>query len=702
MGRPDAVLGGRRPRHVGCNREGMRAWIRRLTSVIASGRGKGRVTAGLAALAWLTVAALRVAVVPVDFWRWRDDGVITLSHAFGWVTSGVPSVSASGERIEGFSAPLEFFLGSSYYALGGRGWETLLDLQVVVGTLATGYFLARFLQHLFPGDARRPLLVVGVAASGVVGLLPWATSGWLVSGMENSLTLPLLAAAMAGFAGLERQRGWALGLALGLAGVSRTELAAMLLPALAAVGLLAATRRVPVVVAARVGVVTGAVWALVHAWRWHTFGSLLPNTALVQDKVGLAALSPGILLLPVFACLAVVALRRWPRLSGALWPTSIALVIASLLLTRLIGASDPEVCAAVVCVVAHLFVGVTLAGLGSGRTLGWAGCLIVGSVPLVQFGIFGGARLDSLRIFGMALPLLSTTTGALVLTFAARAHTLRAHVRRVALLAGIAATIGGGRAAVHAAKARELCCGVDGYRGVLATADVFRDEAGLPRVILANPDLGKVSFAKDVVVTDLGRLGDGLLTQVSLRHPTRIAALLDRVIAPDVVQVHDSWACYFEPWLRSPAFERDYVLRSTDTRPADPACLEGGAALVFVRRLDAPAFAREVDLTRRLVATPAAAPTLLASTLAACTALPGDALRCQWVRRAALRAGPELRAAGAYARAVDAFAASPAPELDHLLLTTPVGWSARAAVLLEPLLGAPNPPSSAATPHGRT
>ena len=54
--------------------------------------------------------------IPVHFYRYRDDGVITLSHARNWVDFGFIGVNPSGERVEATSAPLQMLLYALAYA----------------------------------------------------------------------------------------------------------------------------------------------------------------------------------------------------------------------------------------------------------------------------------------------------------------------------------------------------------------------------------------------------------------------------------------------------------------------------------------------------------------------------------------------------------------------------------------------------------
>jgi len=45
-----------------------------------------------------------------NWYEYRDDGVITMSHGKNWVDYGFIGVSPSGPKVEGYSALVEFFV----------------------------------------------------------------------------------------------------------------------------------------------------------------------------------------------------------------------------------------------------------------------------------------------------------------------------------------------------------------------------------------------------------------------------------------------------------------------------------------------------------------------------------------------------------------------------------------------------------------
>lgn len=215
---------------------------------------------------------------------------------------------------------------------------------------------------------------------------------------------------------------------------------------------------------------------------------------------------------------------------------------------------------------------------------------------------------------------------------------------------------------------------------MLVLAEGSGERAGLPRPILANPDLGKVSFPKRTVTADLGLLGDPLLAQVTAQAPEKALALLNEVTVPDLVALHGSWLCRYEAWVDSETFKSHYEIRIVKSMgDVSAACPFGGEMLIAERRLT-PDQRVESQLSLSLSQGTDASVDAVRAALKECSASEGDAFRCQWVRRAIQRSAPELRKSGSYDDVVNLVKAeSPSGYFDGLLLETPPGWSEEVA-----------------------
>lgn len=665
---------------------------------------------------WVAYGLWSLSRVRSDWWRWRDDAVITLSHARGLADFGYPAVSASAERVEGASSPLQMLVAAVYYRLGGDGWHGVLDTQVVLGLAVSGWLVALIVRRAAP-EAPQWAVIGATAVVAMVGFTTWPALGWFGSGMENSILIPaLLAVTAASIAVLtdDTSRGWGMGIVVGVAGVVRVEMALLLVPTLVVVGVMLWNQRryAALGVMARAGVGVAVFWGGVNLWRIITFGSAVPNSAVAQDKNSVNLLHAVPLL--VVAVLALAVVCNWAR---PVRRSAISVFMVLLGAATIVVVWSDERSVSYFGVTRSLVLGILgmltvvavgwIAGFGKPRI--WVPLLAVAAIPIAQQLLLGPARLDRVRISAQSLPLLAVGVGIVVAIAASRAATLVASIRETAdrsvevdaaialrpgsLLAGavLFAGVMFGMAAVSessaAAKPANLCCGIAWADDVLTESARQSTLMGLPRAIVATPDLGKMSFNKSVVVADLGALGDPLITYIDRQGADLTRRYLTEVQPPDLVEVHGSWACgTLRKWIRSDEFIARYELVRLDPRDGPIAgCYLDGRFQFYGRSPSDPGYAAEAELSGALAATPDDAISLVAAAGSDCAVLAetsDDVWACQWVRRALQRAAPELRAAGQMTGAIDELARhSPTAEFDRLVLTTPPGWGERAAAL---------------------
>jgi hypothetical protein len=660
--------------------------------------GKDRLAAAAGACVWLLVAVARLGLVPESWWRQRDDAVITLSHARGLVDFGVVSVSATPERVEGYSTPLQFLLALPYYALGGRGWEVFLDVQVLACVLGMGYFAARLIALVVPTDRRT--VVVGASLAAVLVFWPFVTAGWLMSGMESSLSGLLLIGSAYAVVGAHRGavRPIIAGCSIALLGIARVEFFVLVLPLLL-LAVVSAHRRggwkavLPVAVPAMI------LWLAVHTTRWVYFGSLIPNSGTVQGK-GSAALVASWALVAAASigmfCVGRLYVRRQLRGPGPR-PTPVRAAPAlcgalgaalSLLLLERFG---PEDLRASIDVLEQGLIG-SRSGLWLPAAL-CAICWIVGArlprfptavlglcaaVPLAQTALFGAARLDALRILGLAqipLSILAVSLLLEVVTSGQAASWVRERRTRTTLalllVSGMAClallALGPARTPV---AAQPLCCDITAPAERLRGLAADRATAtGISTPIVASPDLGKVSFEKTTATVDLGYLGSPFLTLVAKDRPDLVDDLLLDVLAPDVIELHGGWLCVYQGLLASPTFDARYEIAYQEPGeiPGAAHCPEAGRLTAYSRVLD-ESYRAESHLSSGLLV--ADDPErLVRDALRACAEGGSDPFRCEWVRRAAQRGVQQLPEADRDA-VISAFRDSPSAALDEVLLTS--------------------------------
>ena len=664
--------------------------------------------------AWLGVYLVFTYVYPDDSaagtaYRYRDDALVTLSHARGLADVGTVSVSVSGSRVEGYSAPLQFAAASGYYGLGGEGYRGFLDAQVVVTTMLLGVSVFALLRMAVP--RRRPVttaLVTLLVAAALFGTYDFF--GWHSSGMENSITNALTAAAVAALAFAIRRPSFlpVAGIVVALFALTRVEFAFHAVPLLVVAGAFLAVgaparerwRRVALLVAPAVG-----LWLAVLAVRLWYFRDLFPNTAEAQD------ISPA-------NNVRLWAEVLWPLLLPAVYAAFRAVRRREIDLRGLVRSPGFSVAAAAGAAGAALlawraYANDDLPGFDalavSSRALGlwWWVALVVGLallvrprlgpveallVTLVASGgchllVFGPARLAPERV----VTFLLVPLGCLAAAFALRLPPPRVLVASAGSTTSAGVVVRGAAAAVLVVGAvvgglvshrtwasREvLCCDVSPVtRRVLAQVASVERRSGLPVVQVANPDLGLISLQKRVNVTDLGELGDPLLARVWRRGQESGRAdvavdYLNHYAAPDVVELHGVWSCRYAAWWQSAEFRTQYEKVGDDGWTAtwgrqgcpQVGTLEGG---IWVRAGIEHAESPEIALSRVLAARPD--PAIVRRELARCRS--SEASSCQYVTRSVFRNLRSFEDAGRLADAVAAFRGLPSAAYDEGVLSS--------------------------------
>lgn len=669
-------------------------------------------------LIWSLPFLVRLASTNERWWIARDDGVITLSHARNFVEFGTIGVSPGGDRVEGFSSPLHFVV-ASLVQLVERG-DAVVVSMVILGVslaIAGGVLTFGFRRHLHRtwGPDRSPRSeVIALAIIGVIGVSMssmWTTTGWLGSGMENPLILVSLGAVVAGIlAGVESASGRRLATTgLSCLVIARVEFAAFSVPAIVAVAATAvSTTAVFAVdgarwrVAARLAVVPLSVAVVVHLVRRWYFGAWLPNTAIVQGResgpielvsaalIGLAVIVPFVALI-VRRFVRDPFVRRAVDVVGALGACCLIAVVLWLDASgRLAGSIDAVVLqpgilplglAVAVAIGARAAIGGPIAPDEVNRAFVFAGLI---ALPVAQFLVTGPSRLEPGRVLGLAVPVLLVwlivelvdLVGVLGAVWPA---SLSVGIRRVSLLvASSVVVIAVAAVAVTARtdRARALPYEIGWAAEIDDVAERVRQRelGGLGHVITANPDLGKVSYAKHSIMVDLGWLGDPVLATLRDQRPELLDRYLTAVAVPDVVESHSGWSCAYRGWLESQPFVDGYELVDQPgvvwTRPGD-TCPADGLRAIWVRTGDD--VEAEYRVSRELLgdADPA---TVVDAALEACRDADGDVWRCQSVRRSVQRVAQVLRERGEFDEAVARFSLSPTAEFDQAMLHRRAGW----------------------------
>lgn len=651
-----------------------------------SGRGASAQVMVGSALAWAVAIGLRVVTVPERFWRWRDDAVITLSHARNMVDFGTIGVSPGGSRVEGFSSPLQFFLSSVYFRLTHGGYEGFLDLQVVVCVLLcgalSGLAALRVLRRRVPDGL--PVIRRAIAVSSAIAVVTaasWTAVGWMLSGMENPLAVVLGFGLLAVVAGEFKSASSlvAAGSLVGLLGVVRVEFAALCLPLLVAVTSAGFVRRERALgrTVLLVNAPPLAMWLALHLWRHLYFGSFLPNTAYVQSKAfSLVRVAAFFATAVVFVV--IVRLLREQRIfrlrARYCWWVVMALSLVAWLGEQ-VAVESPQRFPMLFALVAVIAAASAQHGAAPGDDLQIV-CAALVLLPLGQLLVMGPARLEVWRIASIAAPWAGFWVGLLLL-LRVRSTGSEQGAQRRAFAVGVSLVLA---ASILMDNPRDLPWDISpNANRVLAAANAFRSERleGIATPIVANADLGKLSFAKQVMVVDLGLIGDPLLARIRHEAPASTTEYLTAVAAPDVVEAHGVWSCSYTEWLTSPAFVEGWTVAVRDTAetvgPDRAGCAMEGDFTIWTRRGSEAEYA----LTRELAsASNPEAP--IEAAIEGCRGAGTDPFRCEFVRRAITRNAERLRRSDMLTVAADALAMSPTADLDRLILLQPSGWPERA------------------------
>ena len=433
-----------------------------------------------------------------DLYQVRDDGVITMSHAKNWVDYGFIGVNPSGDRVEGYSAPVQFFVYAVVYTFTGLSYETYANVQTFIFTFLLGALLALF----FKENKAYAILLSVIAA--LILSKHTAFLQWHGSGMENPITHVLFLATILILYSFTKDKKivypWVV--VVFLATISRIDSVYHVAPLLVIFsgfwlftfknfqGLYFST-------------FVFVLWLLFHLWRYAYFGDLLPNTAYAQ----------GITITE-----RLIDWTSWKELY----------IDESVRLSKKIFSHHGGYLLLVIMPFL-LFV-------HRGRSI--LLFLLIASLVLTSYFnpfFFGITRLDPVR---------TTTQLALftVLAITAIFYFIK-HKKHILWIAPVSVLAGLFVFKLNAVEPYKMCCGVqvfDSERKILAKS---AEVESLPRPTVSNPDLGVMSWHKQFNVIDLGMLGSPIIAK--LKSGPILSEYFFDYAAPDMIESHQSWTCLY-------------------------------------------------------------------------------------------------------------------------------------------------------------
>lgn len=568
---------------------------------------------------FMAIFYIAYGFIPSDFYHHRDDGLITLSHAKNWIDFGFIGVNPSGERLEGYSAPVQFFLFALAYLLGGISYASFMDWQTLLGTFLLGYIFVLYF-------VRQPYIALGSAVLAAITLtLCTSFLEWHASGMENAITHVLFAGSvyvLYRFA-LEKKIQFAWVLIFVLASLSRLDGIYHILPILLCFALywyfVEKKWQGFYFLACFV-----LLWFAYQGWRYYYFGSLASNTLLAQQLNVGGRLE------------AILTLQRWYFVD--------ALQLSKVIWTNHAG------------VLLWLIVPLAFVARWQRTTaLLFALCICLVLTASLNPLLFGETRLDPTR---------STTQMAffvLVAFFCVVQSCSKKWIAVTAIVLMFPLLIWMRTAPYY------ICCGVTSFSPIGDEARVIAQQQGLDRPSFANPDLGMMSWNKEFNLLDLGMLGSSMFAKV--RQGPILADYFFDYAAPDLIETHETWSChYWHTLFSDPRFEQRY-------RPIRQSVVRYGSCQdtplpkgIWVRRDieqgSNTAERRLMDDLKKNLSTER-----LAQELGRCQQTHSQAADCTYVARAAYRYLPEFKKRGNLQDLTTIFDQSQSRPFDQFLLT---------------------------------
>jgi hypothetical protein len=622
---------------------------------------------------WLVGSLIYLANIREEWWIFRDDSVIHISAARNLALFGSVGLSA-GDRVESISSPMNFFISLIAYLINPNlQYQTYLNLFLKISlcavALSVNFALIKGLD-----SPKRNLFTVMILNSFLFlfTISSWTTFGWIISGMENVLIV-LFSALLIGSVFGKKQSYFLAIISISLLGVSRVELAALLCPLLILIAknLEFSNRRRFFFVSATI-----IFWLLVHSVRFWYFGHLLPNTATALGKS--LPLNLALFILAEFIILVAIQFNRLRSILNKKYVfVPLIMLILGIGLWRIVVSEYTYVyqlalATSFMGIVALLLILVHKSKLNfECRFL-----IFLLMIPLNHFFLFGPARLSAFRIVSaFVLPILIIATIAFntyLINLLKVKWILFLLFPMAVLLPFLVSKID---------HTRNLCCSITPSENIigLQAKKVFFDEFGRsPDPIVANPDLGKVSFSKNLVNVDLGLIGEPVLAKIVRKSPVLVNEYLIDYVSPDILELHGHWSCIYSSFISDQRFKSEWKIAWTGYVSDEMSnlnmtnCPRSGAYTIWKRDIPKP----ERALSTSIATEPFSVfSELIRSEVRKCSQ---SASGCQHVTRAIVRNRALLLDDQQLVQTVKLLAGSPSYKYDYLRIIQPRNWDKQA------------------------
>ncbi len=625
---------------------------------------------------WMISSLFFLRTIPKIWWQYRDDSVIHLSETLNLVRYGTVGLSPGG-RVESMSSPLNFLIAIPPYLLNNDLTFTKylnFYIPITLGILGVSIsYTLNKISNLFNHSLSTKLLFQTLLY--VLIISTWTTFGWMISGMENILISSLLVFLV----GLLINPVINLKLVvitIIFLGISRIEMPLLLLPTLF---LVISLKDLSLSSKIKLMFVPLSVWLVFHIIRFTYYGEIFPNTATALGKT--ISIFPLVIILSQISIIFLkYYLENKPSLYYSLlkWIFLPILVISSILTFRINNYELLYEYALIFCLILA-FIILYVFSYSKNELFSVNLGLFVTLIPLNHFIMFGPARLSAFRIISaFVVPICLTYFWIIQKNNLFNLNLQKYRWIFVFSVIPIAFLIN------KFDTERNLCCNITPSDKIILSNSnqIFSFSHSnnlLP--IVANPDLGKVSFSKKIINVDLGLIGDPFMSKlVKNEEHLSIDYMID-YISPDIIQLHGHWLCSYSSLVTDPRFRDNWELAwsggvSTEfNSPEQKNCPRNGAYTIWKKKIPA----NEIELTE-YVANNASelVSERIKTEISKCTSASSEIHRCQYITRSILRNRVKLLDNGHLDSIVNLMHNSPTYNFDVLRIAEPRAWSVKA------------------------
>lgn len=560
--------------------------------------------------------------INIDLYYLRDDGITTLSHARNLIDYGFVGVNPSGERIEGFSAPVEFFSYALIYLVSGARFDTYDKLQTLVCTFSLGVFIFLFFR------SRLYFALFSVIGSAIYLSQSSSFMEWHGSGMENAITHVLFLATAYTLFTFSRDHKviFALVIVPFLASISRLEGIFHVFPMLIIFSIYWTVfeRNKNGVLFILLFI---ALWIAYDLSSYAYFGDSVPNTAYAQRIVVTERiLAPFYHHDWVITQSLETANHLFSAHGGYLYMLALPMFPISVRSRHL-----------------YLLMLMTLS--------------IIVTSWLSPF-FFGPTRIDPTR---------ATTQMALFVCLGLLCSFYGVTRCKAFILIPILIPVGYAIYSITYVQPYYICCRIARFESIRQQLYSIGNNENLPRPNVSNSDLGLISWHKQFNIVDLGALGSQIIAKLK-SGPVLTTYFFDYA-APDMIETIAPWSClYFDSIFSDPRFLAAYTPAGGQNILWKPCRGSVSPAGIWIRKdiqrgsgsaerklIDDLAANLDVDRVR--------------GELRNCQSTRTNIEECVYVARTVFRFLPEFRASGHLDELRNIFELSRTKDFDMFLIT---------------------------------